>query len=43
MVLSLYGKALESLQDALNDPRQCIEPETLCATELLTLFEVCDH
>lgn len=38
-VLSLYTKALKSLQVALNDPQQCVQPETLCATELLTLFE----
>jgi hypothetical protein len=39
VVLSLYNKALKSLQVALNDPQQCVQPETLCATELLTLFE----
>lgn len=42
-VVSLYVKALKSLQLALDDPSQCLQPETLCATELLTLFEVCQR
>jgi len=41
MVLSLYGKALKSLQAAVNDPVSCLEPNVLCATEILALFEVC--
>lgn len=41
-VVSLYVNALKSLQSALDDPIQSLHPETLCATELLTLFEVGD-
>jgi hypothetical protein len=41
IVLSLYGKALKSLQAAVNDPVSCLEPNVLCATEILALFEVC--
>ena len=40
IVLSLYGKALKSLQAAVNDPVSCLEPNVLCATEILALFEV---
>jgi hypothetical protein len=39
-VISLYVKALKSLQIALDDPEQSLHAETLCATELLSLFEV---
>ena len=38
--LSLYTKALDSLQDAINDPIRRLMPETLCATELLAIYEV---
>ncbi len=38
--LSLYTKALDSLQVAINDPCLCVMPETLCATELLSIYEV---
>jgi hypothetical protein len=37
---SLYVKALVSLQRALNSPIQRLEPDVLCATELLALYEV---
>lgn len=39
-VLSLYSKSLTSLQSALNDPIVCLEPETLCATAILAIYEV---
>ncbi|KAF2096710.1 hypothetical protein NA57DRAFT_58607 [Rhizodiscina lignyota] len=37
--LESYGRALESLQRALNTPGE-VTPDILCATELLTLYEV---
>ncbi|QKX63076.1 uncharacterized protein TRUGW13939_10244 [Talaromyces rugulosus] len=37
--LSLYMRALNSLQQAINDPERSLSAETLCATELLCLFE----
>jgi len=40
VALRLYSKALRTLQEALNDGSQCMSPETLCATELLGVFEV---
>ncbi|KAF2497719.1 hypothetical protein BU16DRAFT_537341 [Lophium mytilinum] len=39
MVLRLYNKALKSLQNAIKDPVQVLDPDTLCATELLATFE----
>ncbi|KAF2804042.1 uncharacterized protein BDZ99DRAFT_575698 [Mytilinidion resinicola] len=39
MVIGLYSKALKSLQNAINDPVQVLNPDTLCATELLAAFE----
>lgn len=36
-----YNKALRALQEALDDQRQRLTPETLCATVLLGAFEVC--
>ena len=39
-VLSLYSKSLNSLQTALNDPVLCMQPEVLCATAILTIYEV---
>ena len=38
--LSLYGLALQSLHAALEDAKLSVAAETLCATELLGLFEV---
>lgn len=38
--LSSYGKALKHLQSALDDPAQYSLAETLCATQLLGIFEV---
>lgn len=38
--LSLYSTALKQLQEALNDPIRSRSAETLCATELLCIFEV---
>jgi hypothetical protein len=40
-VVSLYSKALKSLQAALDSPIAWLEPEVLCATEILALYEVC--
>jgi hypothetical protein len=40
IVLSHYSKALRALQAALDDETQQLTPETLCATELLGVFEV---
>ncbi|OAL32036.1 hypothetical protein AYO22_00906 [Fonsecaea multimorphosa] len=39
-VASRYVKALKCLQAALDDRELCMKPETLCATELLGIFEV---
>ena len=39
-VLSLYSRALISLQSALNDPVLCLRPEILCATAILGIYEV---
>ena len=39
-VLSLYLKSLTSLQSALNDPILCLQPEILCATAILAIYEV---
>lgn len=38
--LSLYSKALKSLQVALNHPSHYLQPDVLCATEILALYEV---
>lgn len=38
-ILLKYGKALKSLQEAINGP-SWEGPEVLCATQLLALFEV---
>ncbi|KAI0144389.1 hypothetical protein GGR57DRAFT_333748 [Xylariaceae sp. FL1272] len=35
-----YGKALRSLQSAVDDPNSRYAPETLCAVGILALFEV---
>ena len=39
-VLTLYSKALLSLQAALNDPVLCLNPDVLCATQILSIYEV---
>jgi hypothetical protein len=39
-VIAFYVKALDSLQRALDHPRQRYQPEVLCATEVLALYEV---
>jgi hypothetical protein len=39
-VLLHYTKALRALQAALDDETQRMTPETLCATELLGVYEV---
>ena len=40
-VLLCYNKALRALQADLDDKDRSLMPETLCATELLCIFEVC--
>lgn len=40
-VITFYVKALDSLQKALDNPKQRYKPEVLCATEILALYEVC--
>ena len=35
-----YGKALRSLQEAIYDPLEAMRSETLCATMILTIYEV---
>ncbi|KAL8811288.1 MAG: hypothetical protein Q9200_001923 [Gallowayella weberi] len=41
-VLFLYSKALKSLQAALDDTSQRFEADVLCATEVLSIFELLD-
>ena len=41
--LSLYGRSLGALQAALNHKSEWKTTETLCATTILCLFEVCCH
>lgn len=38
-VLSRYGKALRSVQNALKDDQAIHAPETLCATQLIQLYQ----
>jgi hypothetical protein len=40
VILSQYGKALHSLQSAVNHPTARYGSEALCATGILALFEV---
>lgn len=40
LMLRLYAKALQTLQDAISDESKCMEADVLCATELLSLHEV---
>ena len=42
-IISLYSRALASLQTALNDPKRFLQPDVLCATELLAVYEVVDQ
>lgn len=41
VVIAFYVRALDSLQKALDDPTKRYQPEVLCATEILALYEVC--
>lgn len=41
-VITFYVKALDSLQKALDSPKQRYRPEVLCATEILSLYELLD-
>ena len=38
-----YGEALVELQRCLDSPIQAFSPDTLCATILLTIYEVCQR
>lgn len=40
VVIAFYCRALDSLQKALDSPTQRYQPEVLCATEILALYEV---
>ncbi len=42
IVIASYVKALDSLQKALDCPKQRYQPEVLCATEILSLYELLD-
>ncbi|KAF2733052.1 hypothetical protein EJ04DRAFT_439889 [Polyplosphaeria fusca] len=42
-ILQLYCKALAALQSALMDKKRMFEPEVLCATHLLAIFELLDR
>lgn len=39
--LTRYNQALRDLQSSLNDPEESLAAETLCATQLLGIYEVC--
>lgn len=41
LALRLYAKALHSLQKAISSEKGCLESDVLCATEMLSLHEVC--
>lgn len=41
-VITFYVRALDSLQKALDCPKQRFKPEVLCATEILALYELLD-
>lgn len=40
LILSRYGTALKSLQEAIDTPNGWSDPDTLCATNMLQLFAV---
>ena len=42
LVLSHYNRAVKALRIALEDENDSMAPETLCAVELLSAFEVCE-
>ncbi|KAL8642604.1 MAG: hypothetical protein Q9226_008490 [Calogaya cf. arnoldii] len=42
LALELYSKAVRSLQAALENPVLCRHPHVLCATEIMTIFELLD-
>ncbi|KAL8737151.1 MAG: hypothetical protein Q9181_001969 [Wetmoreana brouardii] len=41
--LGLYARAVKSLQAALDDPATQFHPNVLCATEVLSIFELLDE
>ncbi|KAL8710273.1 MAG: hypothetical protein Q9220_005043 [cf. Caloplaca sp. 1 TL-2023] len=41
-ILQLYSKAVKSLQAALDDVEMVLHSDVLCATEILTLYELLD-
>lgn len=38
-VFSLYRQSLQSLQKALNHPNERLKPDTLCAVDILAIYE----
>ncbi|KAL8870899.1 MAG: hypothetical protein Q9174_003163 [Haloplaca sp. 1 TL-2023] len=42
-VLELYCRAVKSLQAALDDPCERLHPNVLCATEVLSIYELLDE
>ena len=38
--IQFYQVALRSLQDSLDDPHKPLDPDVLCATEILAIYEV---
>ena len=38
-VFSLYSQSLQSLQKALDHPDERLKPDTLCAVDILAIFE----
>ena len=38
-VFSLYSRSLQSLQKALDHPDEQFKPDTLCAVEILAIYE----
>ncbi|KAI4241826.1 MAG: hypothetical protein L6R40_004372 [Gallowayella cf. fulva] len=42
LALELYSRAVRSLQVALNDPLLCHQPDVLCATQILSIFDFLD-
>ena len=40
-ICTKYGQALRSLKGAIEDPKTSLKTETLCATQILSYFEVC--
>lgn len=41
ITMQLYSKALQALQNAISNEDGCLAADVLCATQLLSLHEVC--